>query len=131
VRPSPKPDSANLILAAPVASALKKHHAAQRDEAQESGDAWLDTGLVFVNRDGTPLHSARVTELFARLLREPGCTSACTTSATQALTAGVAMKVVSDMLGHSNTAITSFLYTSVVDEAKRHAANAITAQLGY
>ena len=51
-------------------------------------------------------------------------------TATHALSAGVAMKVVSEMLGHSTTAITADLYTSVVDEAKRHAANAIAAQLG-
>lgn len=125
----------NLILADPVTAALKKHQAAQREEAHEFGDAWLDTGLVFVNRDGTPLHPARVTDLFARLLREAGLPpirlhDVRHGTATHALTAGVAMKVVSHMLGHSNTAITADLYTSVVDEAKRHAANAIAAQLG-
>lgn len=39
------------------------------------------------------------------------------------------MKVVSEMLGHSTTAITADLYTSVVDEAKRHTADAIAEQL--
>jgi integrase len=49
-------------------------------------------------------------------------------TATHALTAGVAMKVVSEMLGHSNIAITMDTYTAVVDEAKRSAAQAIAEQ---
>lgn len=124
----------NLILATPVTKALKHHHTAQRHEAEECGDAWLDTGLVFTGRDGSPLHPARVTDLFARLAREAGLPPIRLHdlrhgTATHALSAGVEMKVVSEMLGHSTTAITADLYTSVVDEAKRHAANAIAAQL--
>jgi len=42
------------------------------------------------------------------------------------LTSGVEMKVVSEILGHSNVAITADLYTAVVDELKKNAAAAIT-----
>ncbi|MBS2533124.1 site-specific integrase [Catenulispora sp. NF23] len=123
-----------LMLAKPVVVAVTEHRAAQRREAGKFGDAWLDTGLVFTNRDGTPLQPGRITDLFARLAREAGLPPIRLHdlrhgTATHALSAGVAIKVVSEMLGHSTTAITADLYTSVVDEAKRHAANAIAAQL--
>ena len=123
-----------LMLAKPVAAAVAEHRAAQQREASEYCGTWLDTGLVFTNRDGTPLQPGRMTDLFARLAREAGLPPIRLHdlrhgTATHALSAGVAMKVVSEMLGHSTTAITADLYTSVVDEAKRHAANAIAAQL--
>ncbi|WP_370380718.1 tyrosine-type recombinase/integrase [Catenulispora sp. GAS73] len=124
----------NLMLAKSVTKAVAEHRAAQRREATEYGSNWLDTGLVFTSRDGGPLHPGRITDLFARLAREAGLPPIRLHdlrhgTATHALSAGVAMKVVSEMLGHSTTAITADLYTSVVDEAKRHAANAIAAQL--
>lgn len=47
------------------------------------------------------------------------------TSASLALAAGVPMRVVSDRLGHSTTAITADLYTHVVPSVAREAAEAI------
>ncbi len=122
------------MLATPVIDALKAHRTATRREAAAHGQDWIDTGLVFTEPDGSPLHPARVTDLFTRLAREAGLPPIRLHdlrhgTATHALTAGVPMKVVSEILGHSTTAITADLYTSVVDEAKRHAANAIAAQL--
>ena len=46
-------------------------------------------------------------------------------AATLALAAGIDIKVVSEMLGHSTTTITRDTYTSVFDELKHAAANAI------
>lgn len=45
------------------------------------------------------------------------------------LAAGVDLKVVSTMLGHSSIAITANLYTDVLDAAKTGAADALAAQL--
>jgi integrase len=45
---------------------------------------------------------------------------------THMLTCGVKIEVVSEILGHSNFAITADLYTAVVDELKKNAADAIT-----
>jgi integrase len=47
------------------------------------------------------------------------------TSASLALAAGVAMKVVSERLGHSTTGITADLYTHVVPAVAQDAADAI------
>jgi integrase len=47
------------------------------------------------------------------------------TSASLALAAGVAMRVVSERLGHSTIGITQNLYTHVFDELSRDAAEKI------
>jgi len=39
--------------------ALKAHAARQADEQSEWGEAWTDTGYVFVHEDGQPLHPER------------------------------------------------------------------------
>jgi integrase len=48
-------------------------------------------------------------------------------AATHALSAGVDVKVVSEMLGHSSSVITRDTYTSVVDEVKHTAAAALAS----
>jgi integrase len=46
------------------------------------------------------------------------------------LSSGVEMKVVSEILGHSNIAVTADLYTAVVDELKTNAAKTIANVFG-
>ena len=130
-----KTDAGERTVAIPksVHLALNDRRLAADSEQLDFGPAWLDTGLVFTNRDGTALHPAMVTDLFNALAREAGLPPIRLHdlrhgTATHALTAGVAMKVVSEMLGHSNIAITMDTYTAVVDEAKRSAAQAIAEQ---
>ncbi|WP_432549080.1 tyrosine-type recombinase/integrase [Kineococcus arenarius] len=53
------------------------------------------------------------------------------THATLALSAGVDIKVVSDRLGHSTSAITRDLYTHVVPAVARTAAESIAAAVPY
>ena len=48
-------------------------------------------------------------------------------AATHALSAGVDIKIVQEMLGHSNSAITRDTYTSVVSESQHAAAEAIAS----
>ena len=52
------------------------------------------------------------------------------TSASLALTAGVAMRVVSDRLGHTTTSITADRYTHVSPAVSRRAATAIADLVG-
>lgn len=51
------------------------------------------------------------------------------THASLALAAGIELKVVSDRLGHSTTAITSDLYTHVIPAVARDAAERIAASI--
>jgi site-specific recombinase XerD len=56
-----------------------------------------------------------------------GCRSPSHGAATLALAAGVDMKVVQDMLRHSSIIVTRDLYTSVLPEVARAAAEATAA----
>jgi integrase len=44
----------------------------QDAEREAAGVKWEETGLVFTEEDGSPLHPARVTEHFKFLAQQPG-----------------------------------------------------------
>jgi len=111
---------------------ILEHQARQDEERKAWGQAWVDCGLVFVRENGEALRPDFVTHRFARLSREAGLERIRLhdlrhTSASLALSAGVPMKVVSDRLGHSSTAITADLYTHVVPVLAQDAADRIAA----
>ena len=133
----PKTDAGErtIALAKPVLAALREWEVAQAREKQERGGAWTDSKLVFTLPDGSALHPAQVTGWFMDLAREAALPPIRLHdlrhgTATHMLTSGVEMKVVSEILGHSNVAITADLYTAVVDELKKNAADAITGVFG-
>jgi integrase len=96
---------------------LKAHQEVQALERVAWGAAWRDSGLVFTRGDGRPLRPEYVTRHFQRLAADAGLAvirlhDLRHTNASIALAAGVDIKVVSDRLGHSTTAITADLYTT-------------------
>lgn len=106
------------------------HRTAQEQERVVWGDSRLDSGLVFTREDGSALSPDYVTRYFRTLSRRAGLPEIRFhdlrhTSASIALTAGVAMKVVSERLGHSTTGITADLYTHVNPAVAQDAADAI------
>lgn len=129
---APKSDAAERIVALDPATlaVLAAHRRRQRKQRIAQGPKWADTGLVFTGDDGTPLHPAWVTTQFKQLVREAELPPIRLHdlrhgAATHALSAGVDVKVVQDMLGHSSSTLTRDTYTSVVDEVKHHAAGAV------
>jgi integrase len=85
---------------------------------------------VFAREDGTLLSPEHVSRRFKSLTRDAGLPEIRFhglrhTSASLALAAGVAMKVVSERLGHSTTGITADLYTHVIPAVAQEAADAI------
>ncbi|RDG38228.1 integrase [Streptomyces corynorhini] len=95
--------------------------------------AWVDTGLVFTQADGSWLHPGKVTDLFERLVAASGLPPIRLHdlrhgAATLMLAAGIDVKIVSDTLGHSDTRITRDIYQSVLPHVGRTAAEA-TAKL--
>lgn len=107
--------------------ALKAHAARQADEQSQWGEAWTNSGYVFVREDGQPLHPERISALFRRLVK-----AACLpeiplhglrhTHATLALSAGVNPRIVSGRLGHSTVALTLDVYSHVLPQADAEAA---------
>jgi integrase len=111
-------------------AALKAHRAQQLQERLACGEGWQDRGLVFTREDGTPLRPTQLTRMFARLAREAGLPNLTLhglrhTYATASLRAGIPVKVVSERLGHANTAITSDLYQHVLKAMDTEAANTV------
>ena len=109
---------------------LREWRAEQQRERQAMGDAWHNTGFVFTDIDGAGLHPDVATDTFQRIARGAGLPPIRLhdlrhTSASLALAAGVPMKVVSELLGHSSTVITADTYTSVLPEVATAAAEAV------
>jgi len=109
----PKTDSGFRVVALDddTVGVLKRHREQQEADRAERGGAWVNTGLVFTQEDGSLLHPGKVTDLFERLVAASGLPPIRLHdlrhgAATLMLAAGVDVKVVSDTLGHSDTRIT-------------------------
>jgi integrase len=109
---------------------LREHLHRQVAERRAWGSGWVETGLAFTRENGSALSPEMVSRRFALLSRRAGLPKVRFhglrhTSASLALAAGVAMKTVSDRLGHSTTSITADLYTHVSPAVASQAAEAI------
>lgn len=131
----PKTDSGYRVIALDddTVGVLKRHRERQETDRAEWGSAWIDTGLVFTQEDGSWLHPGKITDLFERLVTASGLPPIRLHdlrhgAATLMLAAGVDVKVVSDTLGHSDTRITRDIYQSVLPQVGKNAAEA-TAKL--
>jgi len=107
-------------------AALAAHRDRQRGEAAAFGPGYRASGFVFTNLNGDPMAPDRLTRTFRRLAAEAGLPPVRLHdlrhgSATLALAAGVDLRVVQDMLGHSSIVLTADTYTSVLP-AVAHAA---------
>jgi integrase len=113
-----------------TAEVIDAHLRNQDAERRAWGETWVASGYAFTRETGEALHPAWVSDEFQRLAFEAGLPPIRSHDlrhgmAPHALSAGVAMKVVQVILGHSSESVTSGIYTSVADELKRDAANAI------
>lgn len=121
-------------LQAQVLQALKAHKAAQAAERLKLGTEWHDLGLIFTNKDGTPLTRYQVSHQFKRLCQRLGLPNVRLydlrhTAATMALVAGVPAKVVSEQLGHASAAFTLDVYSHVLPGMQDEAARRVEALL--
>ncbi len=101
----------------------------EKKEWLESTGEWTDTGRVFTLEDGTEYHPQYFSDRFERLSKKAGLPPIRLHdlrhgSATLALRAGVAMVTVQRRLGHSSIRVTSDIYTTVLAEVEREAAEA-------
>jgi integrase len=126
--------SRRLVPLTPLAvEALRGHRLRQAEERLAAGSPGRG-GLVFATRSGAPLHGSNVlaalyrAEDAAGLGRVPfhGLRHA---AASVMLEAGVPMRVVSELLGHSTIRITSDLYSHVAPAVSRDAAERVQRAL--
>jgi len=94
-----------------------------------AGQAWDDQGLIFPNQIGRPTDRQNlVRRSFKRLLAKAGLPDIRFhdlrhTSATLLLAQGVHPKVVQERLGHSNISVTLDIYSHVLPDLQKEAAD--------
>ncbi len=133
---TPKANRARTIGLGPeTVAVLRAHRRRQLEERMAWGEAWVDSGLVFTREDGSALHPQTLRWHLRRLAKEAGVPVIrfhdlrhC--AATHALSGGVPVKVVSEMLGHASTGITEDVYAHVLPHMQDSAAAVMDAVLG-
>jgi integrase len=125
----PKTEKSRRTLTMPqtLTVALRQHRVRQLEERLAAGEAWQDTKLIFATSKGTPLEPSNVLKRFKALLRAAGLPEQrfhalrhC--AASLLIAQGVPVKVVADILGHSQLATTSDLYAHIFPAAHQDAA---------
>ncbi|WP_406139800.1 site-specific integrase [Streptomyces anulatus] len=105
---------------------LRWHRMRQAEAKARAGEAWQESGHVFVTRTGRPVEPRNVYRSFTRVAESAGlrvirlhdARHGCATILTAA---GVAPRVVMEILGHSQISITMDVYTHVVQDTQREA----------
>lgn len=113
-------------------AALKAHRTRQLEERLKAGELWEEHGLVFTTATGKPMAEEVVARAFHRALKRAGLPDMRFydlrhTCASLLLAQGVHMRVVMEILGHSQIAVTMNTYSHVTAQLERHAANQLDA----
>jgi integrase len=133
----PKTDRSRRAIALPAVAveALRRHQVRQKQDRLVAGSRWKDAlGLVFTSTIGTPLDSGNVTHYLQRKLKDAGLPRqrfhdlrhCC---ASLLLAQGVHPRVVMELLGHSQIALTMNTYSHVMPALKSEAAGKMDAAL--
>ncbi|WP_432086157.1 tyrosine-type recombinase/integrase [Streptomyces sp. bgisy095] len=105
---------------------LRWHRMRQRATYEATGTEWAATGYVFATRTGRPVEPRNVHRSFVRVSEAAGLRpirlhDARHGCATLLTAAGVAPRVVMEILGHSQISLTMDVYTHVVQDTQREA----------
>jgi integrase len=112
----------------PVAVAsLRRHKARQNEDRLRAGEAWQDWGLVFTTSIGTPLDATNVGHYFHRIIKRAELPrirfhDLRHTAASLLLAQGVHPRLVMEILGHSQIALTMNTYSHVMPTLRKEVA---------
>jgi len=134
---NPKTNQSRRVIALPdvVVRALKRHKARQLEQRLAAGANWVEAGLVFTTRKGTPLEPRNVVRDFKHLLKradlpETRFHDLRHTAASLLLAQGVHPRAVMEILGHSRISLTMDTYSHVMPATLRDAAESMDRALG-
>ncbi len=119
-----------------AATALRRHRAAQIEERLRAGAAWTDHDLVFASGVREPLDGSNILRrsfyplLAGANLPHVRFHDLRHSAATLMLSRGVPLKIVSEILGHSQISITADTYMHVTPGMQRKAAAALDNVFG-
>ena len=116
-----------IMLGSETLASLKAHSSRQYAERVFSGDKWQENDMIFPSSIGTPLEPRNLFREFKDLLRKANLPDIRFhdlrhTFATLALSQGVSVKVVQEMLGHSDASMTLKVYSHTTPGMQREAA---------
>lgn len=105
---------------------LRWHRMRQSAARVKAGEQWHESGYVFTTRTGRQVEPRNVYRSFTRVAESAGLRvirlhDARHGTATLLTAAGVAPRVVMEILGHSQISITMDVYTHVVQDTQREA----------
>ncbi|MFD0074041.1 tyrosine-type recombinase/integrase [Streptomyces sp. NPDC127166] len=115
-----------LPLPAICVAPLRWQRLKQAAAREHAGEKWTETGYVFTTRTGQPIEPRNLYRSFTRVaknadLRVVRLHDARHGTATLLTAAGVPPRVVMEILGHSQIAVTMNVYTHVVQDTQREA----------
>jgi integrase len=122
-------------LSPPVVAALRAHRKVQAAERLAAANVWHESGFVFTTENGQPVDPRNFLRALTTAARRAGLSGVGVhtlrhSAASMLLDAGVGLKTVSEMLGHSSVSITGDIYQHVSDGAAQAAADAIAKAIG-
>ncbi len=131
---TPKTQAGKRVITLPhfAITALKEQKIRQLEQRLLSGPAWNESGLVFCNAKGGYYALAPLERHFKKVLKDAGLPELRVhdlrhSAATLLLKIGVPLKVVQEILGHSNFSVTANIYGHVLSEQRDDAANRLDA----
>jgi integrase len=133
--PKTKGSRRTIALTMAAVEALRAHGMRQEAERAQLGAHWHEHDLVFPNTVGRPLDGINLLERqFHPLLERAGLPrirfhDLRHTAATLLLGQGINPKIVSELLGHAQVAITLDIYSQVMPHMQQQAATAMDALL--
>ncbi|MFI8365691.1 tyrosine-type recombinase/integrase [Streptomyces sp. NPDC085466] len=115
-----------LPLPAICVAPLRWQRLKQAAARERAGEKWTETGYVFTTRTGHPIEPRNLYRSFTRVAKNAGLRvvrlhDARHGTATLLTAAGVPPRVVMEILGHSQIAVTMNVYTHVVQDTQREA----------
>jgi len=125
-----------LPMTAGIADLLKTCRAAQLAEKEHAQGLWQEGGFVFTTETGTPIEPRNVLRALTTAAKRTGLTGVSVhtlhhSAATAMLEAGVHLKAVSELLGHSDIRITGDVYGHVSTEVAKAAMSSLSESQGY
>jgi hypothetical protein len=104
-------------------AALKAHMERQRREKQLAGTRWVESGYVFTSTIGTPIDDGKILKEFKALVEAAKLPKQRFHDLRRACISllgaqGIPLKVIADIVGHSDIRLTQNVYQHVYQEAR-------------
>jgi integrase len=133
-QPKTQKSRRSIALSPQAVDVLHSIRGRQIEQQLEAGPLWQNLGYVFTRADGSPVAPDMISKDFCALVRKAGLPRLTFHGLRHAfasllLSSGVNLKVTSEMLGHSNIAITADTYSHVLPGLQEQAVLALDQRL--